>query len=144
MPEPRLSAWYGDAAYTYSGKTRQPHAWMPILDALRQRIEIACQARFNSVLLNLYRNGQDSMGLHSDDEPELGPEPLIASLSLGAERRFVLRHKTLTDQRHTLTLAHGSLLLMAGRTQHAWKHGLPKAKSVAEPRINLTFRWLTN
>lgn len=112
------------------------------MDSLRRRIETTCETRFNSVLLNLYRDGQDSMGLHSDDEPELGPDPLIASLSLGAGRRFVLRHKTLTGKRHTLRLAHGSLLLMAGRTQHAWKHGLPKTKSVAEARINLTFRWL--
>ncbi|PKL74863.1 MAG: alpha-ketoglutarate-dependent dioxygenase AlkB [Candidatus Melainabacteria bacterium HGW-Melainabacteria-1] len=157
LPEPRLSAWYGDAAYTYSGRTLLPHPWTPLLRELSLKIEAAAKAMFdehsskvsskvnskisfNSVLLNLYRNGRDHMGLHSDDEPELGPEPLIASLSLGANRRFVLRHKQDPDRRHQILLSHGSLLLMLHPTQRDWKHGLPKAAGIDLPRINLTFR----
>ncbi len=141
IAEPRLSAWYGDpdAHYRYSGQSLSPIPWTPVLIQLKAYLKSVTQAEFNSVLLNLYRDGQDSMGLHSDDEPELGPEPLIASISLGASRRFVLRHKQ-SGQRHELNLAHGSLLLMSGRCQHDWKHGLPKDKRCTEPRINLTFR----
>lgn len=140
VPEPRLSAWYGEQAYRYSGQTRQPLAWTPLLADLCRQVEAASGARYNAVLLNLYRDGGDSMGLHSDDESELGPAPTIASVSLGAVRRFVLRHRT-APLRYGLELAHGSLLVMAGPTQQAWKHGLPKAAG-AQARINLTFRWL--
>lgn len=147
IPEPRLSAWYGDADadYSYSGKRLQPLPWTPLLSELRHRVEAHVAdfmpRPFNSVLLNLYRDGHDSMGLHSDDERELGPEPVIASVSLGAPRRFVLRHK-LSGERHELLLDHGSLLLMYGRCQHDWKHGLPKHKRCEQPRVNLTFRWV--
>ena len=140
--EPRLSAWYGDqqAVYTYSGKTLAPKPWTPLLLELKDKLEAQTGTAFNSVLLNLYRDGLDSMGAHSDNEPELGPEPAIASLSLGAVRRFVLRHKREHTRRHELLLAHGSLLLMSGPTQQHWKHSLPKTKGVDQPRINLTFR----
>lgn len=139
LNEPRMSAWYGDAAYTYSGKTMSPRPWTPLLQDLRKQVATHCLVPFNAVLLNLYRNGQDSMGLHSDDEPELGPEPVIASLSLGASRGFILRHKQ-QPRRHRLELTNGSLLVMAGPTQSHWKHELPKDKSLKEARINLTFR----
>lgn len=142
IPEPRLSAWYGDpgTVYSYSGKTLAPLPWTPELQDLRTRISAHCGTAFNSVLLNLYRNGHDSMGAHSDDEPELGPAPTIASLSLGAERRFTLRHKREPERRHELCLGHGSLLLMSPPTQAHWKHALPKASKCDAPRINLTFR----
>jgi alkylated DNA repair dioxygenase AlkB len=141
--QPRLVAWYGDAGavYSYSGTTMQPQPWGQTLQRLRERVESAAGAPFNSVLLNLYRNENDSMGFHSDDEPELGPEPLIASVNLGEQRDFLLKHrrdKTL-GTRH-LALTHGSLLLMAGQTQHNWHHGVSKEKKPAGQRINLTFR----
>jgi alkylated DNA repair dioxygenase AlkB len=141
--EPRLTAWYGDpdAAYTYSGARLEPLAWTPLLSELRARIEEAASSAFNSVLLNYYRSGEDAMGFHADKEKELGTNPLIASLSLGAPRRFVLKYrkKNAGVDPIELELTHGSLLIMAGTTQHFWRHGVPKAKS-AEPRINLTFR----
>ena len=143
LPQPRLTAWYGapEAHYRYSGLDWEPRPWTPELADLRQRLEAACNTSFNSVLANLYRHGQDSMGWHSDAEPELGAQPVIASISLGATRDFQLRHKTRKDvPTETLQLSHGSLLLMAGPTQHFWKHQLPKRKRVSEARINLTFR----
>lgn len=141
MLQPRLTAWYGDreAVYTYSKLRLDPLGWLPALLDLKHRIEAFSQFRFNSVLLNLYRDGRDSMGWHSDDEPELGPNPAIASLSLGVSRRFLLRHKTRPD-RTTLLLSHGSLLLMAGPMQHHWQHHIPKTKQPLGPRLNLTFR----
>ncbi|WP_201977668.1 alpha-ketoglutarate-dependent dioxygenase AlkB family protein [Hymenobacter rubidus] len=143
IPQPRLTAWYGDAAarYTYSGLSWEPRPWLPALAALRQRIEIASSARFNSVLLNLYRNGHDSMGWHADDEPELGPAPTIASLSLGATRRFRLRPRAgLAAAPFAIDLPSGSLLLMRGATQQHWQHALPKTAKPIGPRLNLTFR----
>jgi alkylated DNA repair dioxygenase AlkB len=141
--EPRLTAWYGDAGkrYSYSGQTLEPLPWTPLLLDVKARVDAAAQTEFNSVLLNLYRNGRDSNGWHQDNEPELGHNPVIASVSLGAVRRFQLRHKTRKDlPKLELDLPHGSLLVMAGPTQHYWQHQIPKtAKSVAE-RINLTFR----
>jgi alkylated DNA repair dioxygenase AlkB len=108
---------------------------------LRTRLEKASGGSFNSVLLNLYRDGVDSMGWHSDDEPELGERPVIASVSLGATRRFRLRHKTRADLEPVVVdLEHGSLLIMKGETQRFWKHQLPKSRRVSEPRLNLTFR----
>ena len=138
---PRLSCWIGDpgAAYTYSRVRFEPRPWLPALAALRARLETTCGARFNSVLANLYRDGRDAMGWHSDDEPELGDDPLIASLSLGAERRFVLRARG-GGARLALTLQHGSLLLMGGACQHLYRHALPRARAAVGPRINLTFR----
>lgn len=140
-PQPRLTAWYGDASYTYSGLRLAPLPWTPLLLEIRAAVEAACGGRFNSVLLNLYRNERDSMGMHSDDEPELGPAPVVASLSLGATRTLVLRHKR---NKHTmrLPLTDGSLLLMAGATQQNWLHGINKSTRPLGARINLTFRYI--
>ncbi|OGX89584.1 2OG-Fe(II) oxygenase [Hymenobacter lapidarius] len=148
LPQPRLTAWHGDPAarYTYSGLTWEPRPWTPPLLGLRQRLEAATGARFNSVLLNYYRDGRDSMGWHADDEPELGPTPVIASLSLGATRRFRLRpvgpRVGLAPSSIGLDLPNGSLLLMRGPTQQCWQHALPKTARPAGPRLNLTFRWV--
>lgn len=140
-PMPRLTAWYGDKGYTYSGLHNEPQPWLPVLLELKQKVEKASGQKYNSVLLNLYRTGQDSMGWHSDDEPELGEEPDIASLSFGGERRFRFKHKARKDIRPvSIELSHGSLLLMQGPTQHHWLHHIPKSARAVEPRINLTFR----
>jgi alkylated DNA repair dioxygenase AlkB len=140
--EPRLTAWFGEADYTYSGRTLRAAPWPGSLAALRHRVDAASGALFNAVLLNLYRGGNDSMGLHSDDEPELGANPILASVSLGAERRFVLvpKKKAARDRTLELSLGHGSLLIMAGACQHHYRHGLPKQPGSAGERINLTFR----
>jgi alkylated DNA repair dioxygenase AlkB len=145
VDSPRLSCWIGDAdaAYTYSGTRFTPHPWTPACAELREKISVLCGERYNSVLCNLYRDGRDSMGWHSDDETELGAQPRIASLSLGATRRFRLRHRRDPEQRLELDLASGSLLLMAGATQRNYRHDLPKRARVTEPRINLTFRVVT-
>lgn len=146
LDSPRLSCWIGDpgAAYTYSRTRFEPRPWPAALAALRGRIEQACAARFNSVLANLYRDGHDAMGWHSDDEPELGERPVIASLSLGATRRFLLRTRRGRGDAHRLELrlAHGSLLRMGGDTQRRYQHALPRMARVTAPRINLTFRRL--
>lgn len=141
VDSPRLSAWIGDeeATYRYSGVPFAPRSWSSSLLALRDRVAEACGARFNSVLANLYRNGNDRMGWHSDDERELGAAPVIASVSLGAARSFRFRAKAGGDAL-AIELAHGSLLRMAGDTQRLYKHELPVRKRVAGPRINLTFR----
>lgn len=141
--QPRLVAWHSDPGrtYTYSGTTMAPLPWTPLLSSLRARVEHACAASFNSVLLNFYRDGADGMGMHSDDEPELGPQPVIASLSLGETRVLAFRHR---DRRDVPTvrvpLASGDLLLMRGDTQHRWKHGIAKSRRPLGPRVNLTFR----
>ncbi|KAF1686604.1 alpha-ketoglutarate-dependent dioxygenase AlkB [Pseudoxanthomonas broegbernensis] len=142
LPSPRLSCWAGDAqaAYRYSGSRFEPQPWTPALVALRDRLVEELAHPFNSVLANRYRSGADAMGWHSDDEPELGPEPMIASLSLGATRRFLLRHRHDPGQRLSLVLAPGSLLLMGGSTQRCWKHALPRTARPVGERINLTFR----
>ena len=143
VDSPRLSAWYGDpdAHYAYSGLSLEPRPWLPIILELKARIAAVCDAPFNSVLLNLYRDGADSMGWHSDDEPELGERPVIASLSLGATRRFRLRHRRRKDlEPVALDLENGSLLIVEGDTQRFWKHQVPRSKRVTEPRVNLTFR----
>jgi alkylated DNA repair dioxygenase AlkB len=142
-PQPRLIAWYGDVGknYTYSGINLSPLPWTQALLDTKKRVEAATYTDFNSVLLNYYRDHRDSMGLHSDDEPELGEEPILASLSLGEERTFILKHrkdKTLKPVR--LKLASGSLLLMKGKTQRHWKHGIDKEMHPCGPRVNLTFR----
>jgi alkylated DNA repair dioxygenase AlkB len=137
--QPRLSAWYGAAPYTYSGRTFHPLPWTPLLLSLKEAVEVHTGQRFSSALLNYYRNEQDSMGFHSDDERELGPEPAIASLSFGATRTFILKHKRL-PKTLKLDLSDGSLLLMAGRLQHCWRHGINKERHPCGPRINLTFR----
>lgn len=142
LPMPRLTAWYGDpgAVYIYSGLTESPLHWTDELQEMRDRLYDSLGESFNSVLLNLYRTGEDSMGWHSDDERELGPEPVIASISLGAERRFDLMHRTLAHERRSYMLPHGSLLVMRGNTQSYWRHRLPKSPRIKEPRVNLTFR----
>lgn len=140
---PRLQAWYGDstAVYRYTNLTMQPLPWHPHLMSLKTACEAQCCTTFNSVLANFYRHGRDSMGMHADDEPELGQEPVIASLSLGQTRPFILRHKH-TKERHTLDLTHGSLLVMRGTTQQYWQHGINKSQRPLHERINLTFRYV--
>lgn len=139
--EPRLSAWFGSADYVYSGRTLRARALPPAVHELARGVELATGQSFNSVLLNLYRDGRDSMGLHADDEPALGSNPIIASVSLGATRRFILRPRRGTELApFSLLLSHGSLLTMGGTCQHVFRHGLPKAPAVNEPRVNLTFR----
>lgn len=141
--EPRLTAWFGDADYRYSGRWMRAAPWPHALGGLRARVEAAAGGPLNAVLLNWYRDGQDSMGLHADDEPELGPDPTIASVSLGASRRFVLVPKKKSAQKvgaFTWTLDHGSLLVMSGSCQHHYRHGVPKDPRCAADRINLTFR----
>lgn len=141
IPMPRLTAWYGDASatYVYSGLRNEPLPWTSLLADLRAAVAEAAGAALNSVLLNHYRDGRDSMGWHADDEPELGRDPVIASLSLGAPRRFVLRHAKKKNCGMTLLLGDGALLVMAGTTQHFYRHAVPKEES-AGARINLTFR----
>ena len=142
-PVPRLHQWFGAEArpYRWSGITMASQPWPPSLKALCFRVEQAVGASFNSVLANLYRDGQDSVGWHADDEADFGPNPTIASISLGAERPFALRHRTNLDFRHHLiALPAGSLLVMGGRSQACWVHSLPRRKRVRAPRINLTFR----
>jgi alkylated DNA repair dioxygenase AlkB len=142
MMEPRLTAWIGDAdaVYTYSGRRNAPEPWPPVLGELRARICQFTHEPFNSVLCNLYRDGRDSMGMHADRERELRDNPVIASLSLGATRRFQLRHRSDRTARLDLDLEDGSLLVMRGALQHYYRHGVPKQPTVTEPRINLTFR----
>ena len=140
---PRLSAWYGDtdAIYSYSGLRLEPMPWLAPLAWLRERLNRHLGMSFNSVLLNYYRDGADSMGAHSDDEPELGPSPRIAMVSLGAERRFVLTPRLKgAAQRWQRELADGSLLLMAGDCQRHWRHELPKTRRPVAGRISLTYR----
>lgn len=137
--QPRLTAWHGDAAYTYSGLTLEPRPFTPLLQTIRQAVEDVTGRHYNSVLLNYYRNERDSMGMHSDDEPELGPEPAIASVSFGATRSFILRHKR-TGRTRKLELTDGSLLFMAGTLQKNWLHGISKQARTIGPRLNLTFR----
>lgn len=142
VDSPRLSCWIGDpgATYVYSGTRFEPQPWPAALLPVRERLRRETGISFNSVLANLYRDGRDRMGWHSDNEPELGRRPTIASLSLGAERRFALKHRSVAELRRTLVLAHGSLLLMAGETQAHYRHALPPSARVKEARINLTFR----
>lgn len=141
VPQPRLTAWYGDtdAVYTYSGLTNHPLLWNETLLLIRNLAEAFSGQSFNSVLLNLYRNGDDYMGYHSDDESELGENPVIASVSLGATRRFLFREQA-SGRRLSVDLPGNSLLLMKGDLQHKWKHSLPKTARQVAPRINLTFR----
>ena len=136
---PRLSGWEGDATYSYSGVTLRPAPWTPQAAAVRRRIEAATGAAFNSVLANLYRDGSDRVGWHADDEPELGPAPVIASASFGAPRRFLLRPKR-GGASVPIVLEPGSLLVMRGPTQRHWLHSVPPTRRPVGPRINLTFR----
>lgn len=141
--QPRLIAWFGSpgSRYQYSGVDLEPLPWTETLNEIRQSVEAVSHAQFNSVLLNYYRDQRDGMGFHSDDEPELGKRPVIASLSLGEERVFTLKHKGRKDIKPIkLPLEAGSLLIMKGETQRNWKHGIEKQKRPCGPRINLTFR----
>lgn len=142
VDSPRLSCWIGDpgASYVYSGARFEPRPWPAALQALRARIDAEAGVAMNSVLANLYRDGRDAMGWHSDDEPELGPRPVIASVSLGGVRRFALKHRRDAALKGVLELPHGSLLVMSGDTQRLYRHALPRTSRVAAPRINLTFR----
>ena len=138
---PRLQAWYADneIEYTYSGKKLQRHNWNNLLLEIKEKIENITSFKFNSVLANLYRDGNDSMGLHSDDEKELGNKPVIASLSLGETREIYFKHK---NKKLNLIIPQvsGQLIVMHGKTQEYWKHEIKKTKKIKKPRINLTFR----
>jgi len=140
--QPRLTALYAEneKPYSYSNLTMHPKPFSPLLKEIKKDLEAISGKEFTTVLLNLYRDGNDSNGWHSDDEKELGNNPAIASLSLGAERMFHLNHKTIPNLKTKMALNHGSLLLMQGPTQHFWKHQLAKTARKVGPRINLTFR----
>ena len=141
-PQPRLTALFGNEGkpYSYSNITMQPHPWNSLLQKLKTEIEKVSDTIFTTVLLNQYRDGKDSNGWHADNEKELGTNPVIASLSFGAERTFQLKHNLDKDLKKNIVLQHGSLLLMKGKTQHFWKHQIPKTAKPINPRINLTFR----
>ncbi|MDT3404290.1 alpha-ketoglutarate-dependent dioxygenase AlkB family protein [Mucilaginibacter terrae] len=143
IPFPRLTAWYGDQdkPYSFSGLTLKPQIWTNELLEIRARIEPVANVRFNSVLLNLYRSGNDSISWHTDAEKELGINPVIASVNFGETRTFQLRHIK-TKEKIEIHLTHGSLLIMKGETQHFWQHQIPKTSKVVRERINLTFRFL--
>jgi alkylated DNA repair dioxygenase AlkB len=138
---PRLTAWYGDndKPYSFSGITLSPHPWSKELLEIKQRIEPKADVEYNSVLLNRYRDGNDSISWHTDAEKELGQNPVIASVNFGAERKFQLKHME-TGEKIEINLKHGSLLVMKGELQHFWKHQVPKTKKKVSERINLTFR----
>lgn len=140
--QPRLTAWHGDAgkSYRYSGITMDPAPWTPELLIIRYRIQEVSGQTFNSVLLNFYRNGQDSMGWHRDNEKSLGADPVIGSVSFGSSRTFQFKHREQPELRESLSLTDGSFLLMKGSTQHHWYHRIPKETKVSGGRINLTFR----
>lgn len=142
MDQPRKVAWYGDESieYTYSGIKMMANEWSETLLVLKDQVETTLNHKFNSVLINLYRDGNDYMSWHSDDEKELGINPVIASISLGAARDFLFRLKNSHQEKVKLQLASGSLLVMQGQTQQFWQHTLPKRKKVFSPRLNLTFR----
>ena len=140
-PVPRMTAWYGTEAYTYSGIRHEATELPAKLEAMRRELEGCTGARFNSVLANLYRTGRDSVAWHSDDEPELGVEPVIASVSLGARRTFVIRTRDKAD-RWKVDLGHGDLLVMRGRSQIDYQHAVPKTAAPVGPRVNLTFRYI--
>ncbi|MBI3743295.1 MAG: alpha-ketoglutarate-dependent dioxygenase AlkB [Chloroflexi bacterium] len=142
MDLPRQTAWYGDEgkSYVYSGIRVDPQPWTATLLTIKRRVESVSEVTFNSVLLNLYRHGRDSVAWHSDDEPDLGPDPVIGSVSFGETRTFWFRHRRDHSLRFKIELPHGSYLLMRGQTQHFWVHQIPKTTRHCEPRINLTFR----
>ena len=142
VPIPRQQCWIGDpdARYRYSGLDMEPVPWPNWLIPIRRRVEAYCRWSFNAVLCNRYRSGADSVGWHSDDEPELEPDPLIASLTLGAERSFQLRHRSRIRFRQSLTLPHNSLLVMPAGLQRFWQHQLPKTRKTVDERYNLSFR----
>jgi alkylated DNA repair dioxygenase AlkB len=144
--QPRLTALYGDTnqTYSYSNITMHPEAFTSNLLDIKSKVEKFSDEKFNTLLINLYRDGNDSNGWHADNEKELGKNPVIASVSFGEERPFHFKHRRLKNERHKLNLEHGSLLLMKGEMQHYWLHQIAKTKKKVEPRINLTFRKLVN
>ena len=141
-PQPRLTALFGNEGitYSYSNIKMQPHPWNPLLQKIKSHVESVSNTNFTTVLLNQYRDGKDSNGWHADDEKELGVNPIIASVSFGAERTFQLKHNSDETQKKNIILEHGSLLIMRGTTQHFWKHQIPKTSKAVGSRINLTFR----
>jgi alkylated DNA repair dioxygenase AlkB len=141
IPLPRLNAWFADEGprYSYSGLSHLGAGWLPELGEIKSQVEVASEAAYNSLLLNLYRDGRDSIGFHTDAEPELGLNPIVATVSFGAEREFVLKHKA-TREVLRYHLASGSLLVMGGTSQHHWLHGVPKTEGAVGARISLTFR----
>lgn len=141
-PQPRLTALFGNEGrqYSYSNIVMQPHPWNALLTFIKEAVETVTGEKFTTVLLNLYRDGKDSNGWHADNEKELGRNPVIASVSFGAERMFHLQHNLIKESKQKILLQHGSLLLMKGTTQHYWKHQVPKTATPIGPRINLTFR----
>ncbi len=136
---PRYSAWYGDKPYTYSGLTLQPKPWDKRLLYIKNAIDKIAKVRFNSVLMNWYRDGEDYMNWHADDEPELGKNPVIGSVNFGEIRDFIIR-KNGSLEKITIPLKHGTLLVMGGELQHFWQHCIPKRKKSKQARLNLTFR----
>lgn len=140
--QPRLTALYGDpnVAYGYSGIIMKVYPWNEILQTIKAKVEALSNTDFTHVLLNYYRNGQDSMGWHRDNEKNLGENPTIASVSFGVSREFQLRKYETKKDKKSILLTHGSLLMMQGETQHFWEHQIPKSKKINNPRINLTFR----
>ena len=141
-PQPRLTALFGNEGkpYGYSNIIMQPHHWSPLVMYIKDQVEKICEENFTTVLLNNYRDGKDSNGWHADNEKELGRNPIIASVSFGAERVFQIKHNTITSLKQSIILEHGSLLIMKGTTQHFWKHQIPKTAKPIGQRINLTFR----
>jgi len=142
---PRLTAWFGDqhGNYSYSGIEMTPHPWTTLLAEIRDRVDEIAETKFNSVLLNLYRDGNDSVDWHADDEPELGPTPIIGSVSFGATRRFNLRPRDRSLPTVSVDLNHGDVLVMSGPMQRSWQHQIPKTQRSVGPRVNLTFRTVT-
>lgn len=140
--QPRLIAWAGELGYRYSGQTLEPRAWGAALEAVREAASACAGVAFNHALVNRYRDGQDSMGLHADAEPELGDHPVVATLSLGATRRFVVQPRDRTADRRVFPLTHGALLIMGGTCQEHHRHGVPRDASVTGERISVTFRRL--
>lgn len=140
--QPRLLAWGGEVPYRYSGQTLESAPLHPALADLLARAAEVCGVPFNHAMANRYRDGRDNIGFHSDSEPELGRNPVIAAVSLGARRRFVLERKGRRRTRRNLRLPHGSLFVMGGTCQHTWYHGLPRDPECARERVNVTFRWL--
>lgn len=140
--QPRLTALYGNdgKSYSYSSLTMFPNKWNSLLTYIKEKVEDFMKVKFTTVLLNYYRDGNDSNGWHADNEKELGKNPIIASVSFGAKRVFQMKHNSIKEQKFKIELEHGSLLIMKGTTQHFWKHQIPKSAKNVGPRINLTFR----
>lgn len=141
-PQPRLTSLFGNEGkpYSYSNIKMQPHLWTSLLQKIKSKVENVSNTNFTTVLLNQYRDGKDSNGWHADNEKELGVNPIIASVSFGAERIFQLKHNSISGLKQNILLEHGSFLLMKGTTQHFWKHQIPKTSKPIGERINLTFR----